>query len=521
MRQALRSKGQSQRRQVARVKSYPSPVGGWNARDALAAMKPIDAVYLVNWFPRTTDCVIRGGDDDYATDIDGPAETLAVYNELDGGAQFFAASNAGVYDISSPGSAVLSAATCTMGRWQTVNFGDGTNNYLIMVNGTDDPLYYNGSAWLSVNAGSSPALTGVTSNTLIHVMVYQGRLFYIQKNTLSFWYLAAGAAGGALTEFDLSSICRMGGYLVAMATWSFDGGDGPDDYAVFVTSEGEILAYRGTNPSDASAWSKVGTYFLGKPLGRRCFVQYGGDLVLITQNGAFPLSAALQTASIDRRVALTNKIENAFNEAYRSFGQNFGWEAIVFPAQSAMLFNIPTAEDSEAEQYVMNTITKSWCRFNSWNANTFAVYNNELYYAEGDEVRKAWTGQADGDSEVIAEAKQAFSYLDSNELKQVTLWRPVLQVNGPLSYLTGIDVDFQDTPIVGEATYSVTGGAQWDVTNWDEGYWAAGLAIVNNWTSPQQNIGYAIAGKLKINNDALEIHWMASDTVFQTGGIIN
>ena len=46
MRQALRSKA-PQRQQISVLQSYPAPIGGWNKRDALAEMKPTDAVDLV------------------------------------------------------------------------------------------------------------------------------------------------------------------------------------------------------------------------------------------------------------------------------------------------------------------------------------------------------------------------------------------------------------------------------------------------------------------------------------------
>ena len=520
MRQPLRKKAPAGQ-QISVVQTYPPPVGGWNARDALADMKPIDAVALDNWFPKTTYCEIRGGWRDHADGMTGNVMTLAVYNALNGTNKFFAASNDDIWNVTTAGGGVSAGVTVTDGRWQWLNFGDGTNNYLIMVNGEDDAHYFNGAAWIAVNSGSSPALTGVASSSLIQVMIYQGRLFFIEKDSLNFWYLAAGAAGGALTKFNLSSIARMGGYLMAMATWTFDGGDGPDDYAVFVTSEGEIIVYRGTNPSDAAAWTKIGTYFIGKPIGRRCFVSYGGDVVLITQNGAFPLSAALQSSTIDRRIALTDKIEQAFSAASLNYRGIWGWDATLFPAQSALLFNIPTQENSQAEQYVMNTITKSWCRFTGWNANTFAVFNGELYFAAGAEVRKAWEGPADGDANIAAYGKTAFSQFGTGtQQKRFNLFRPVLAVNGSLTFLTGMDVDYNDVPIRGSATYSVTSGAVWDVSNWDEAYWAANLQVQKAWTSPQQNIGYAAAGKLKIDTNSLTIQWLASDYLFESGGIL-
>ena len=66
MRVPKRVKGQSLRDTVSGSQSFPAPVGGWNARDALAEMKPTDAIYLDNWFPRTSYVEIRGGSSDHA-----------------------------------------------------------------------------------------------------------------------------------------------------------------------------------------------------------------------------------------------------------------------------------------------------------------------------------------------------------------------------------------------------------------------------------------------------------------------
>ena len=519
MRQPLRTKA-APRQQVSAVQSYPAPTGGWNARDALAAMKPNDAIALENWYPKPSYVEIRGGYASHATGMTGNGKTLAVYNALSGGNKLFCATASGVYDVSSSGAVGAAVASRTNGKHQKVNFGDGTSNYLILCNGVDKPLYYDGTTWTAVDSGTSPALTGIASTELICPWVFKGRLNFIQKASLSFWYLAAGAAGGALTEFDLSSQAARGGYLVAASNWTFDGGDGGDDYAVFVTSEGEVIVYKGTNPSDASAWAKVGTYFIGKPLGRRCLSKAGGDLLVITENGAFPLSAALQSASIDYKMALSFKIEDAFTTAGRSYGANFGWEAIVYPAQSALLVNVPLSEDGEHEQYVMNTITKAWCKFKEWDAETFEIYNGELYFASGTAVKKAWVGASDDGAEIIAYAKSAFSYLGSNQLKQFKMFRPLLSINGALTFLTDIDIDFQDNPITGTTTYSTVSGATWDVSLWDESYWAAGLAVVKGWTSPAEHVGYAVAGKLKINTDSLTVQWFAVDYMYELGGVL-
>ena len=100
------------------------------------------------------------------------------------------------------------------------------------------------------------------------------------------------------------------------------------------------------------------------------------------------------------------------------------------------------------------------------------------------------------------------------------MFRPVLSVNGTVNFLTDIDVDFQDNPITGTATYAVIAGATWDVSNWDEAYWASGLEVVKNWTSPNEYQGYCASVKLKIMTNSLTIQWMAVDWVFEIGGIL-
>lgn len=522
MRQPFRSKGNYV--QVSTAKSYPAPVGGWNAKDALADMKSTDAITLDNWYPRPTYCEIRGGytpDASSATGLTGTGKTLAVYNSLTGTNKLFCYTTSGVYDVSSPGIVGAAVATRTDGKHQWTMFGDGTNNYLIAANGVDKILYYDGTTWLEVDGTTTPALTGLATTSIISVFVSKGRLFFIEKSSLSFWYLAAGAAGGALTEYDLSGVAKKGGFLMAGSTWTVDAGDGPDDQVVLITSEGEVIVYAGTNPSSATTWALVGVFDLGKPLGRRCVTKFGSDLVILTQNGAFPMAAAMPSASLDYTKSLSYKIENAFNEAARTYGSVFGWKAISYPNQSALIVNVPHTENGEHVQYVMNTINRSWCRFLEWDAEDFAVFNGDLYFCTGTKVVKAWTGTVDGINDIEAYGKTAFSYFNSiGTQKKFKLFRPVLAVNGSISFLADIDVDFQDNLISGTAVYSVVTGAQWDVSNWDEAYWASELVVKKRWTSPSEWQGYCAAAKIKIATNSLTVQWLSSDWIYETGGML-
>ena len=518
MRKPLRNKANA-KQQVSHFMSQQSPVGGWNAVDALANMKPSEAVVLDNWFPRTGYVEVRGGSSIYATGMTGTGKTLAVYTGLTGTNKMFCATASGVYNVSSAGSVGASVAARTSGKHQHLQFGDGTNNYLIMVNGVDKPLYYDGTTWLAVDGASSPALTGVTTTNLIGVSMFKGRLIFLEKNSLAFWYLAAGAAGGALTKFDLSGVAQNGGYLVAAEAWTVDSGFGPDDRMCFVTSTGEILIYQGTNPSSAATWALVGNYHLAEPLGRQCLLKIGSDLAVLSKNGAYPLTTILTATGLDFSKAVTYKIQSAFNEAALSYGSNYGWKATSYPSESAVLINIPVAEDGTHYQYVLNTITNAWCRFTDWDAEDFAVFNSELYYCQGTTVVKAWTGYSDKGSNINAYAKTAFQYFNNRvAIKEFKMFRPVMAVNGSISFLVGIDVDFEDSELFGLATYSTTSAGTWDSSTWDRAYWAAGLQITKAWDSPATYPGYAAAGKLKTATNSLTVQWMSCDYLYENGG---
>jgi hypothetical protein len=481
-------------------------------------MKPTDAVVLDNWFPKTTEVVPRGGAINHLTGLAAAGETLAVYNALSGTNKMFVAAGTGVFDASSVGSVGAAVATITNARWQWINFGISTNHYLIMVNGVDKPLYYDGTTWTAIDGVSAPALTGVTTTNLIHVLAFKRRLFFIEKNKLSFWYLAIDTVGGALTEFRLGSIALKGGYLMACASWTRDGGSGSDDTFIAITSEGELIVYEGTDPGTAANWSHVGTYSYGKPLGRRCFEKFGGDLLLLTERGVFPLSATLAVPEEQRsRLALTNKIENAFNEASRGSTAIFGWQPLSYHPQGALIFNIPTSTLT-FEQYVMNSITKAWCSFSSWNAYTFVVFNGELYMGLVDKVAKAWTAHADFGADITSDAIQAFNNLQSlGRPKHAKGLRYYLAADGSFTYQYGVVVDFDASAFLNQSGYVIGTGSLWDSAVWDTAIWGGASQIRRDWLGVASVPGFFLAPTLRLVNKVVDAKWIATDLQFELG----
>ena len=360
--------------------------------------------------------------------------------------------------------------------------------FVITVTGTSTFTYVMAStpATNATTVGSYTValyITGINSNDFINVNLFKNRLYYIQKNSLSFWYLPTDSIGGVATEFDLGGIARRGGYLQAMGTWTIDAGQGADDYAVFVTNMGEVIVYNGIDPSDPNNWALKGVWQVGQTFNRKCFLKWSGDLLLLTQDGLVPLASALQSSRLDPRVNITDKIFYAISQAVTQYSTNFGWQIMYYASPNMLLINIPATTGTQ--QFVMHTISKAWASFSGINATCFELHNQSLYFGGNEFVGQYWNGYSDNGSNINASVQQAYSYFDSTgQLKRFTLVRPTFQTdNGAPSVLCGINVDFDYQNQLGSVAFNPASTAlgTWDNAIWDTATWGGLLSINRIW----------------------------------------
>lgn len=499
--------------------SLPCPIGGWNALDSLADMPATDARFLTNWFPSTSDILLRYGYSNHATGLGAQVETVAHYS---GGAtdKLFAWAGTDVYDVTAAGAvgaAVVSSLTNA--KWQFINVANAAGNWFMAVNGTDKLLLYDGTTWEKVDGASAHAITGVTTTTLSNIQLFKFRVWFIQKNTLDAWYLGTNAISGAATKFTLAGVAKKGGYLVAMGTWTIDAGQGVDDKLVFVTNKGEVIVYAGTDPSSASTWALEGVWELGSPIGARCFMKYAGDLLLICQDGLLPLSAALQSSRVQPRVALTNKIQYATSAAISSYSANFGWQLLYFPKENMLFLNVPVSVGNQ-QQYVMNTITKSWCNFTGWAANCWELYQDEPYFGANGVVCKAWDTLADNGANINATGAQAFNYFGTRgKQKRWTLTRPIIQANGLPSIQSGLDIDYEEEAVTPISVQAYAPNSAWDTSLWDAGIWGGSLSVYKYWQGIN-GIGFTASYRIQGASNGIETRWLGTDFVYEDGGVL-
>jgi hypothetical protein len=365
-------------------------------------------------------------------------------------------------------------------------------------------------------------ITGVDSSNFINVNLFKNRLYFTQKNTLNCYYLPVDSIGGAASPLYFGSIARNGGFLQAMGTWTLDAGQGADDYAVFVTSMGEVIVYNGTDPSSATTWALKGVWQLGQTFNRKCFFKWSGDLLLLTQDGLVPLASALQSSRLDPRVNLTDKIYYPISQAATNYFSNFGWQIQYFASENMLILNIPVS--TGIEQYVMHTITKSWARFTGIQAYCWEVSGDNTMHFGGDGfVGNFYTASSDAGNNITATVQQAYSYFDTpGQNKRFTMVRPILQSDGGTpSVLCGLSVDFQPLDNTGAITFNPSSQAVgvWDTAKWDANNWGGGLITSRIWQGVT-GIGFAGSINLTAVAQGIELHWASTDYVMEAGGVL-
>lgn len=499
-----RKQASRQRRAVptARPISAPAPITGWNTRDALDAMEPTDAVLLDNWFPTTGKVTVRPGYTEFASGMTGNVDTLAEYQAASSH-KFIAASNGELWDITAGGTASSLKSGFTSDQWQWANF----NGRIFFVNGEDAPQDYNGSA-VSATAWTG---TGLTITNLVGVNVFKSRLFFWEKDSQDFWYAGVNYITGALIKFPLSRVGTTGGNLVTMQTWTLDGGSGPDDYAVFFMSTGEVIVYQGTDPGNALDWRLVGRYMIGQPINIRGIIKLGADIAVATTQDYVFFSRVFQTGQIGE----ASKLSGIVTTEAAATGTSFGWQAILWSRGNMVIFNVPKA-NGEFHQHVINTVTRAATRFVDIQSRCWGIYDKDCYFGSTDgKVYKFDTDTlSDNGVAIVTDGRQAWNDFGSYDRKFLRGIKVYIESQGVINFEFGVGFDFNDA-LTAVATSTSQSQSMWDVALWDVALWAAELVVDTTWRVAGGQ-GYILSPRIRVS--ALQrISWVRTDYRLETG----
>lgn len=491
-------------------KVIPVPTDGWDAISPLASMDPKRAPILNNWIPRPGWVELRKGFFPWTfLDDEIPVEALMVRRANESEEMFAAAGNS-IYDVSEIAVHPVVLTGLNSARWQYTNFTpSGGTTVIQLVNGVDTLKQYNGTAW------TVPAITGLpgglTTAAIRNIHAQKRRLWYVLGNgagagsTVCAFMSTDAIAGAIAGTIDLGANWSKGGHLVTIADWTVDGGNGPQDYMVFISSRGQVSIYSGVDPTDATNFTLAGVFDMSPPISLRCATKIGSDVGLITQQGVIPLSQALPfDPSAERSVSITARIQNAMAQAALTGQDLFGWQLISFAPETLAILNVPQVENSTQVQFVMNALTGAWCQFTGWNANVFEVYNNQLYFGGNlGDVNRCFVGSSDFFAPILADMQCAYNYFEEpGRIKRMTAIQPFITAGQTITPSISVDADFR----IQEQTAPVqilSGGALWDEAVWDISVWFGSVVQTTSWLSAQA-LGHALAVHMTVNISTAE-----------------
>lgn len=522
----------------AEVVTIPAAVGGVSSARSIGAPAPGFAQIIENGFPTQTGVKPRGGCRRQATTGTRAVQSLMTY-ESGTLRKMFAGANGKIFDVTDPVDATVAMAADVTGLtgndWVSVNFATPGGVFLVGVNGADLHEVYDGAAW----AANTPAITGKSSATFSFVWAYASRLWFIEKNTLSVWYLPVDSIGGAATEVSLKGQFPGGGSLLYGGTWSSDTGSGLNQKIVFVSTNGEALGYTGTDPSSSSTWSRVGVYDVAKPLGKKSSVNVGGELLMTTANGIIPLSeSVVKDVAALSLAAVTKEINPAF-KAIASIYRNNSWALTKWDEKNlAMLSFAGTYTlaggidviDAIPVAFIVNLETGAWnSKYTGWDVQCSVKFNGKLYFGSANgRIYEAESGGSDDGSAYL------FKYLewpsamnDTGQTKQFLEVRTTFTYSVPFNAQIGLSTDYQVIwPTAPSAAADVLTGGFWGTGGfWDlGGTWdvTGTQKTEHRWRSIGRT-GYRGAVMIQMyfsNVAAPDVEIVSSEITYRTGAVV-
>lgn len=461
--------------QTSQPITFPAPKLGLVTTSDIASQQQGSATVLRNFLPTLIGCRIRGGSQKNGIAADEGTIVSAFKYKYGATERLFMATAAGIYDMTSPAAPPTTTAASVSGMsggdWCAFQHTNAGVSNLVCLNGANDRQLFNGTTWTT-----SPAITFTDSTTMPQLnygWLFKNRQFFLKNATLDAYYLPVNAMGGAASVFPLGGVMKKGGSLLTGFSWSLESGDGLSDMCVFVSTEGEVAVYAGSDPSDAADFALKGVYQIGKPLGKNAWIRAGGDILVATTDGLTPISQVFQR---DRQalslVSVSRPIENDWKRAANATGG--GWSVKSWPEQNLVFIAFPDNTVVTDTTFVLNVLTGRWSTISNWKATCYETLQGSLFFGSIDGL--CWQGDITGtDDGLTFSATYLSQFSPANQFGQRcsasiahmyfhAKTRPKVRLFARANY-------DRSTPVYDEVTTGDSGSSEWDVGLWDVAVW--------------------------------------------------
>lgn len=442
----------------------------------------------------------------------------------------------------------VNAATVAWLTLTAYAYGDersnGGNTYVCKTAGTSGATGPTGTG-VDIADGSCvwdcvTPVVGVDPRKLVFGVIWQNRLWCVQRDTAKAWYGGVGAYTGTMTGFVFGGRFRAGGPLMGLYNWTIDGGSGVVNSLVAISGAGDVVIYQGTDPSSAATFALKGVWSLGAvPAGRQIATDYGGDVLILTNVGILPLSKLVMGNPVfDRSQYATNKIANLFNVQAATYGRLRGWSLRIHPEDNALIVTVPSAGvDANGTQLAMSLATKGWSQYRDLPMTCNASWQGKLYFGTADGRVCCNTDYIDnvviacqGASGLLAAVARftptpiqwaflsAFSNMGSQRQKRVASLAPsIISTGGAVSYDIAARWDY-DLSELSTVTAGNAGTNVWDTATWDTAIWG-GPYQANRSVRGASGMGVAVA--VAMRGTAITRTIIAGvDCMYEQGGLL-
>lgn len=370
------------------------------------------------------------------------------------------------------------------------------NHQIIMVNGQDNAqqIFVTdfGLPTQSVTI-QDWAVTGTGSLIFDWVATLNAQLCAGFGNDMNVWYLPVGYVQGAMSSFDInttSGTFKKGGSIVAAFNISRDAGMSLNAYIGFMTDLGEAIVYSGNDLDDPTNVQYNGTYQTGYPLGKTPFINWSGDLIVMTNKGFISAHSIFANGeNQNAQYIFSQQINTWLLEQATHFGGEFGFMGIVVPFEDFVLFNIPQG-DGNFVQVCMNITSGKWSLFNNINAHTMAIFDGRLLFGMADGIYAY--GDSALDTHLIPlEIWTSYTNCGNENLKRINMFQVRHASTDKMNIMFDVYKDFENqayynwTDTSGVVDSIADNGFIWSNYNlpndptpgtaqWDTEYWAGG-----------------------------------------------
>jgi hypothetical protein len=483
--------------------TLPAPIRGLIEIENWSFTKPGSAVILDNWFPTQRGLRLRGGCQQW-TQLPDPVEPIISAFEYKhaGLERIFCATDTRLFDVTFAGSPTL-IATVTDGNYSTSQMANqGGGDFLLAVNDAGDyPRRFDGTAWTYLNTDEITGPPGSAvehGHGLTYVWKYRNRWFFIEGGSFNAWFLPLDAIEGALQMIPLLGAATRGGKLLFGASWTIDSGDGLDDKCVFVTDQGEVLIFTGSDPTGVVGdWHQEGRYDISRVLDKNAHQKVGGDLLIETISGIIPLSAAIQKDVSQLSLsAITRDVEPTWRSEVTKKSV-YPWTMFSWHEENALFINFPGGVAGKRYTLVINLHTGAACRYVGWDTMAFMGMQKKMFFGTQDgKIMQAETSGYDNahldvDSHIVGEAYVA-TMVGGWEMFQVPP-NQVTWLQARAAFFTNLSEQFE--PQLSATVDYVfiippppASAVELELTDvWDQGEWDVAL-----WDAPSSQTGLQV-----------------------------